>query len=138
MRRYVVTVRGELSHERAEVCGEGHTSIAGERLEGELIEILKRSKRETHLIVELAEGKNREIRGLLKAAGHETTRLKRIAFGGIELGESGTGQVAQRLSRRAPRGLSESAPPTNRLKSLPTRTYATHATHATYATHAGL
>ena len=91
VRRYVVTVRGELSDDRAESLVKGIVD-AGERLKASSIEILKRSKRETHLIVELAEGKNREIRRLLKAAGHETTRLKRIAFGAIELGDLAPGK----------------------------------------------
>ena len=67
-------------------------SRRGETLAAAAIEILKRSKRETHLIVELTEGRNREIRRMLKAAGHEVTRLKRIAFGGIELGSLGPGK----------------------------------------------
>ncbi len=90
VRRYVVTVRGELSDERAQSLVKGIVD-AGERLKATSIDILKRSKRETHLIVELTEGKNREIRRLLKAAGHETTRLKRIAFGAIELGDLAPG-----------------------------------------------
>ena len=86
VRRYVVTARGELSDESAQSLVKG-TAVGGELLQATRIEILKRSKRETHLIVELAEGKNREIRRMLKAAGHETTRLKRIAFGAIDLGD---------------------------------------------------
>jgi 23S rRNA pseudouridine2605 synthase len=48
--------------------------------------VRKRSKRETHLIIELIEGRNREIRRLLQSVGHEVTRLLRVSFGGIELG----------------------------------------------------
>jgi 23S rRNA pseudouridine2605 synthase len=90
VRRYVVTVRGELSDESAQSLKTGIVD-RGERLKATSIEILKRSKRETHLIVELDEGRNREIRRMLKAAGHEATRLKRIAFGGIELGDLAPG-----------------------------------------------
>ena len=86
VRRYVVTVRGELSDASAESLIKGIVD-AGERLTATSIDVLKRSKRETHLIVELAEGRNREIRRMMKAAGHEATRLKRIAFGAIELGD---------------------------------------------------
>jgi 23S rRNA pseudouridine2605 synthase len=91
VRRYVVTVRGELSDESVQALMKGIVD-GGERLKATSIDILKRSKRETHLIVELAEGKNREIRRMLKAAGHETTRLKRIAFGAIELGDLPSGK----------------------------------------------
>ncbi len=85
-RVYTVTVRGELSDETAWRLEEG-IEESGEILKARSITIRKRSKRETHLIVELTEGKNREIRRMLGAAGHEVTRLKRISFGGLELGD---------------------------------------------------
>jgi 23S rRNA pseudouridine2605 synthase len=85
-RVYVVTVRGELSDETAESLEEG-IEESGEILAARSITLRKRSKRETHLIIELTEGKNREIRRMLAAAGHEVTRLKRISFGGLELGD---------------------------------------------------
>jgi 23S rRNA pseudouridine2605 synthase len=44
------------------------------------------------MIVELTEGKNREIRRLFAAVGHEVTRLHRIAFGEYELGDLQPGQ----------------------------------------------
>jgi len=91
VRRYVVTVRGELSDASAHTLTTGVVD-RGEALQVTSIRVLKRSKRETHVIVELAEGRNREIRRLMKAAGHEVTRLKRIAFGGIELGDLAPGK----------------------------------------------
>lgn len=91
LRRYVVTVRGELSDASAQMLKTG-VRDRGETLTAAAVDILKRSKRETHLIVELTEGKNREIRRMLKGAGHEVTRLKRIAFGGIELGNLAPGK----------------------------------------------
>lgn len=91
VRRYVVTVRGELSDSSAQALTTG-VNDRGDTLTAASIEFLKRSKRETHLIVELTEGRNREIRRLLKAVGHEVTRLKRIAFGGIELGDLAPGK----------------------------------------------
>jgi len=90
-RVYVVTVLGELTDETARRLEEG-IEDAGERLAARKIAVRKRSRRETHLIIELTEGKNREIRRLLAAAGHEVTRLKRVSFGGLELGELGAGE----------------------------------------------
>jgi pseudouridine synthase len=43
-------------------------------------------------VIELTEGKNREIRRMLAAAGHEVTRLKRVSLGGLDLGDLAPGQ----------------------------------------------
>jgi 23S rRNA pseudouridine2605 synthase len=85
-RVYIVTVRGELSDETARRLEEG-IEESGEILAARKVTVRKRSKRETHLIVELTEGKNREIRRMLAATEHEVTRLKRVSFGGLELGD---------------------------------------------------
>lgn len=90
-RVYIVTVRGELSDATARRLEEG-IEDSGERLAARSIRVRKRSRRETHLIVELTAGKNREIRRMLDAAGHEVTRLKRVSFGGLELGELAPGR----------------------------------------------
>jgi 23S rRNA pseudouridine2605 synthase len=90
-RVYLVTVRGELSDATARRLQEG-VEDAGEFLVARRVTVRKRSRRETHLIVELTEGKNREIRRMLGAAGHEVTRLKRVSFGGLELGSLAPGQ----------------------------------------------
>ncbi len=63
----------------------------GEILAAKSVTVRKRSRRETHLVVELTEGKNREIRRLMAAVGHEVTRLKRVSFGGLELGDLSPG-----------------------------------------------
>ena len=59
----------------------------GEHLHCAALTIQKRSGRESHLDVTLTEGKNREIRRLFKALGHEVTRLRRIHYGPFSLGE---------------------------------------------------
>jgi 23S rRNA pseudouridine2605 synthase len=81
VRTYVVTARGEVTAEETARIMDG---IEG--LHASTVAIRKRSRRETHLRIELTEGKNREIRRLLAAVGHEVTKLLRVAFGGIELG----------------------------------------------------
>ncbi len=81
VRQYAVTVRGRLTDES---CGTMMAGIDG--LQAKSVRVRKRSERETHLIVELTEGRNREIRRLCAAVGHEVTGLKRIAFGTLQLG----------------------------------------------------
>jgi 23S rRNA pseudouridine2605 synthase len=85
-RVYLVTVRGELGEETARSLEAG-IEESGEILSARKVVVRKRSRRETHLVVELTEGRNREIRRMLAAAGHEVTRLKRVSFGGLELGD---------------------------------------------------
>ena len=81
VRRYVVTVRGQVTDETCARLERGVGDLHARR-----VTLRKRSRRETHLIVDLGEGKNREVRRLFAAAGHEVTRLLRVAFGPIELG----------------------------------------------------
>jgi 23S rRNA pseudouridine2605 synthase len=90
-RVYLVTVRGELADATARQLQEG-VEDDGDILSARRVDVRKRSRRETHLVVELSEGKNREIRRILSASGHEVTRLKRVSFGGLELGNLQPGQ----------------------------------------------
>ena len=103
-RRYVVTVRGRLTDEDAQAMQAG---IAG--LRANAVTIKKASARETHLIVELTEGRNREIRRLVEAIGHEVTRLLRIAYGPIELGTLQPGEWRE-ISADEARAAFEQAP----------------------------
>lgn len=96
IRRYVVTVRGRVAPEDARALEQG-VDIRGadgkrERLGAASVAIRKASGRETHLIVELLEGRNREIRRLFDAIGHEVTRLHRVKYGTIELGDLRPGE----------------------------------------------
>lgn len=97
-RRYVVTVRGRVTPDTARHLEAGLV-VAGARqgdrpepLSASHVDIRKASGRETHLIVELVEGRNRELRRLFSAVGHEPTRIHRISFGGYELGDLQPGE----------------------------------------------
>jgi 23S rRNA pseudouridine2605 synthase len=85
-RVYIVTVRGAVTPENAARLTEGL-----EGMRADAVTVRKASGRETHLTVQLREGKNREVRRLFKAIGHEVTRLKRVRLGGLELGELAPG-----------------------------------------------
>ncbi len=90
-RVYLVTVTGRVSPEAAEALARGMV-VEGERLAVEAAVVRKASARESHLVITLAEGKNREIRRLLSAAGHPVTRLRRVQFGGLEIGTLAPGR----------------------------------------------
>ncbi|MFH1263883.1 MAG: pseudouridine synthase [Pseudomonadota bacterium] len=86
VRTYLVTVRGEVTSDTLQAWIEG-LRLQDDHLTAKSVRIRKTSRRETHLVMELTEGKNREVRRLCKMAGHEVTRLRRVAFGGLGLGD---------------------------------------------------
>lgn len=90
-RVYLVTARGAVSDDSAASFELG-VLCDGELLVAKSATVRKRSQRETHLVLTLCEGRNREIRRLLESAGHEVTRLKRVSYGGLELGTLQPGQ----------------------------------------------
>jgi 23S rRNA pseudouridine2605 synthase len=83
-RVYVVTVRGKVESESLERLRHGIDS-GGDRLRASAVTLRKSSRRESHLTVELREGKNREVRRMFESVGHEVTRLKRVQFGALTL-----------------------------------------------------
>ena len=96
-RTYLVTVRGKVTEESLKRLRRGLLD-AGEKLQPEEIILRKASGKESHLTVRLTEGKNREIRRMFSALSHEVTRLKRVAFGALDLGELQSGAFRE-LSR---------------------------------------
>jgi len=84
VRAYRVTVRGCVSQDERLRLEKGIVD-RGQTLRAELVTIRKASARETHLIVRLTEGKNREIRRMFAATGHDVTALARVAIGALEL-----------------------------------------------------
>ncbi len=91
VRTYVVELRGQVDDAALQRWREGIVD-GGERLQAVSVVLRKRSGRETTVIVQLAEGKNREIRRLATAVGSEVQKLKRIAYGGVTLGDLPAGQ----------------------------------------------
>jgi pseudouridine synthase len=83
-RLYVVTVRGRVTED-------GLKCLTGD------ITLRKASARESHLLVELREGKNRQVRRMFADIGHEVTALKRVRFGGLDLGTLQPGEYREIL-----------------------------------------
>jgi 23S rRNA pseudouridine2605 synthase len=90
-RVYVVRVRGEMTREGCDRLEDG-VLAKGERLKADTVTLRKSSGRESHLVVTLREGRNREIRRLFDAIGHQVTRLKRVSFGTLSLGDLAPGE----------------------------------------------
>lgn len=107
LRSYIVTVSGEITEAELARAAAGIMD-EGELLKPARIQLRKASGRESHLTVELTEGKNREIRRLFEALGHEVTSLKRVAFGPLQLGALEPGQF-RRLTK-AELNVKETAP----------------------------
>jgi 23S rRNA pseudouridine2605 synthase len=89
-RLYLVSVRGRVRDEAAASLASG-VRDGRQLLRAQSVAIQKASGRESHLIVELVEGKNREVRRLMAAIGHEVTRLRRVQFGGLTIGDLAPG-----------------------------------------------
>ena len=90
-RIYAVSVAGKITEDELKRLT-GGIEDKGQLLKASSITLRKASNKESHLIVELTEGKNREIRRMFEALGSEVTALKRIAFGKLELGLLKPGQ----------------------------------------------
>lgn len=90
MRTYLVSVRGEFTKAQAAEAVAGVVD-GGEPLQCHTVNIQKSSGRESHLEVVLIQGKNREIRRLFQALGHEVTRIRRIQYGPFKLDDLPSG-----------------------------------------------
>jgi 23S rRNA pseudouridine2605 synthase len=90
-RVYIVGVEGEVLESALQKMKAG-VMDQGENLSAECARILKSSGKESLLELVLTEGKNREIRRLCAALGHEVRSLKRIQYGKYNLGELRSGE----------------------------------------------
>ena len=93
-RTYVVKVEGEITPKDEAQMLKG-VPDEGEILKAVEVSIKKRSGKESVLLLTLTEGKNREIRRLCLALGHEVRELKRIRFGSYELGDLAPGELCE-------------------------------------------
>ncbi|PYR38348.1 MAG: pseudouridylate synthase [Acidobacteria bacterium] len=90
-RVYLTTVRGRVSTDDVATMLSG-MGQGRDRLWAAAVRVVKQSGRESQLLIELREGRNREVRRLCEAAGHEVTRLTRVGLGGLELGRLKPGE----------------------------------------------
>ncbi|APH56257.1 Ribosomal large subunit pseudouridine synthase B [Granulibacter bethesdensis] len=94
IRRYRVRVHGDVTQEMLDSLARGVT-VEGVRY-GSIEAGLDSSKgSNSWLTVSLKEGKNREIRKVMRHIGLHVTRLIRIAYGPFQLGQLGKGEVEE-------------------------------------------
>ena len=108
-RVYLVTVEGRVEAATIATLERG-LAVDGERLAAASAAVRKASGKESHLTITLTEGRNREIRRLLDAVDHPVTRLRRVAFGGLTLGDLEPG-TWRRLSAAELRAAFPAYPP---------------------------
>ena len=85
-KRYVVTVEGKVEGEMLKLFTTG-IFVEGEKLKAELAWIISATKSESVVELELAEGKNREVRRLFESQNLLVRRLIRTQVGKIKLAE---------------------------------------------------
>ena len=93
-RRYKVRVHGVLNKNKLAEVEKGVT-IEGINYGAVKIEIESQNGTNSWLCVTLSEGKNREIRKLMKYAGLEVARLIRLSYGPFQLGSLKKGEVRE-------------------------------------------
>jgi 23S rRNA pseudouridine2605 synthase len=89
-RVYLARVRGEVTEAELARLRQGIASEVG-LLQARAARVRKASGRESLVELELTEGKNREVRRMMEAIERPVIDLKRIAFGGLVLGELAPG-----------------------------------------------
>ena len=97
-RIYAISVAGRITDEQVKRLSEG-IQDKGQLLKASTITLRKVSNKESHLVVELTEGKNREIRRMFEALDSEVTVLKRVAFGKLKLGALAPGEFREVTSK---------------------------------------
>jgi 23S rRNA pseudouridine2605 synthase len=93
-RKYQVRVFGDLNLSRLNNLSKG-CEIEGTRYGKIDVNVLKQSNSNSWLEIELEEGKNREIRKVLAHIGLKISRLKRVKYGGYDLGNIKKGEIKE-------------------------------------------
>ena len=93
-RRYKVKVHGHLNEKKLKELENG-CEVEGVKYGSIKVEVETKKTTNTWLIVSLTEGKNREVRKVMKFAGLDVARLIRLSYGPFQLGSMKEGEVKE-------------------------------------------
>lgn len=83
---YLARVSNELSLESVRKLKQG-VMIEGRRTAPAKVRIIKKETFATVILISIHEGRNRQVRRMIEAVGHQVVMLRRVQFGPIQLGE---------------------------------------------------
>lgn len=125
---YEVTVRGAIDDLAVRKLARGlflhdRRATRGSRTAESRLKVLKRDRERTRLIMELQEGRNRQIRRMMLRIGHPVKKLRRVQVGPLKLKGLRVGEWRE-LTREELRALKRAAfhaKPNGNVKSRPRR-----------------
>ena len=90
-KRYIARFSNQVSEDSLMRLRRG-VFIEGRRTAPAKVSVLKRDAFSTDLLITIHEGRNRQIRHMAEAVGHQVVRLKRVQYGGVTLGSLNRGE----------------------------------------------
>ncbi|MGX6591566.1 pseudouridine synthase [Cetobacterium ceti] len=90
-KEYIATVKGEIKSNAINKLASGVDLEDGITLPAR-VKLIKTSKNKSFLSIAIREGRNRQVRRMLKEVGHPVVDLKRVAVGRLTLGDLEVGQ----------------------------------------------
>lgn len=90
-KRYIARVSNQVGEEELHLLRSG-VPLQGRRTAPAKVSVLRLDPFSTDLLITIHEGRNRQIRRMVEAVGHEVVRLKRVQYGGVTLGDLERGQ----------------------------------------------
>lgn len=90
-KRYIARVSNQLGEEQLRRL-RGGVLIDDSLTAPAKVRVLREDPFSTDILITIHEGRNRQIRRMVEAVGHEVVRLKRVQYGGLALGDLERGQ----------------------------------------------
>ena len=90
-KRYIARVSNELGANELHQLRSG-VFLDGQKTAPAKVSVLRKDAFSTDILISVHDGRNRQIRRMVEAVGHEVVRLKRVQYGSLALGNMERGQ----------------------------------------------